>query len=235
MGPDQPLPLTTWPDGSRLADALAGRVASCLEAALCARDAASLVVSGGRTPVPFFEALRARDLDWSKVTITLADERWVDASHPDSNEGLVRRHLLQGLARTARFIPLKGPEGTAEEGQAACERRLLALPRPLDVVVLGMGADAHFASLFPDAPEIRGALRAERTCVPVRPASAPCVRMSLTPWALRDSRIIVLHATGDSKRRALERALQPGPIHEMPVRWLLQDDSPTLEIWWAPE
>ena len=79
-----------------LADGLANDVAEQLRGAISARGEATLVVSGGRSPVAFFQNLAKQGLDWSKVTITLADERWVPVEHADSNAGLLKQHLLQG-------------------------------------------------------------------------------------------------------------------------------------------
>ena len=68
----------------------AAQLAASLNAAIAARGLASLVVSGGKSPIKLFELLRAESLDWSRVCVALADERWVDPSDPGSNEKLVR-------------------------------------------------------------------------------------------------------------------------------------------------
>jgi 6-phosphogluconolactonase len=87
-----------FPDSLALAHALSGEIKVDLEEAIAARGVASLVVSGGRTPVKLFEQLRAEALDWSKVWVTLADERWVETTSSASNEKLVRETLLIGPA-----------------------------------------------------------------------------------------------------------------------------------------
>jgi 6-phosphogluconolactonase len=76
--------------------AIAAHIADALRAAIAARGRASLAVSGGKSPIPMFEALREQDLDWSRVTVVLVDERVVPRDHQASNTGLVARHLLQG-------------------------------------------------------------------------------------------------------------------------------------------
>ena len=78
-----------------LADALAARIAKMLRGAISKRGYASLVVSGGTTPVPMFAALSQVDLEWDNVLISLVDERWVNITEKDSNENLVRTHLLR--------------------------------------------------------------------------------------------------------------------------------------------
>ena len=102
----------------QLARQLAEAVAEALRADLAERERALLVVSGGSTPVPFFEALAAMDLPWSRVDVTLADERWVAEDADDSNARLVRAHLMQGPASAATFVPLTSAAATPEEGVA---------------------------------------------------------------------------------------------------------------------
>jgi 6-phosphogluconolactonase/glucosamine-6-phosphate isomerase/deaminase len=91
-------------DPAQLADALAAAVAEALRTAIATQGTATLVVSGGRSPVAFFQRLAQQQLPWSQVVVSLADERWVGAEHADSNEALVRRYLLQGPAAAARLL-----------------------------------------------------------------------------------------------------------------------------------
>jgi len=122
-----------------LAQALAQAVADALRHGVEQRGAASLAVSGGRTPLAFFEALSHQKLDWSKVSITLADERWVPQSDARSNTKLVYQHLLVNEALPARFVPLVNHATTPEAGLKQSLAALHALPLPLDVVVLRDG------------------------------------------------------------------------------------------------
>ena len=160
--------LRDFPDQDSLLSTIAEEVAGRLSAAVEERGSASLVVSGGRTPEALFQRLSRAEIPWSKVTVTLADERWVPESDPDSNAALVKRTLLQGRAAEARFLPLYGGEETPEAGQAACEQRLEEIERPFDLVLLGMGEDGHTASLFPGAETLQAALDPEGTglCLP---------------------------------------------------------------------
>ena len=127
---------------------LAEKVAALLAADIQARGKASLVVSGGRTPMGFFHLLSQQLLDWSSVTVTLADERWVDADHQDSNEKLVRENLLINEAHQAQFISLKSAAKNAVDAESECEQALASAGQ-FTVVILGMGDDGHTASLFP--------------------------------------------------------------------------------------
>lgn len=226
----------TFDDRETLARELAEHIAGELTQSLDTHGEASLVVSGGSTPKPLFEHLSQQDLDWSRVTVTLADERWVDADHEDSNARLVAQHLLQNRATGARFVPLVNDAGSPEEGLAACEERLHAVPHPFDVVVLGMGSDGHTASLFPGTPTLAEGLDLENpaTCLAVHPLDAPHPRMSLTLAALLDSRRLILHITGEGKWEVYQRALGEGPEDELPIRGALRHAPTGVDVWWAP-
>ena len=102
-------------NGAELARNLADKVAASLSAAIDARGAATFAVSGGSTPKLFFQELSARDLDWTKVTITLVDERFVAANNPRSNHLLVAENLLRNKAKAANFLPLYQAAGSVEE------------------------------------------------------------------------------------------------------------------------
>lgn len=220
-------------DADRLAARLADQVRDWLAQALALRGRASLAVSGGSTPVAFFRALSCTELDWSRVAVTLADERWVSPENTDSNERLVREHLLQDAAAAATFIGLKQPQDSALDGQPDCEEALAALPLPLDVLVLGMGNDGHTASLFPDAPELPEALdfNSPRNCIAMHPASAAQERMSLTARTLSEARHTVLHLKGEQKLVTLDRALgDVSATLEMPIRAFLK---PQLQVYWS--
>ena len=218
----------------QLAQDLARDVAALLADRLARAERASLVVSGGSTPVPFFQALSLAELDWSRVDVTLADERWVPEGDPASNTTLVRRHLLRNRAASARYLPLKQPGETPEQGLAAVREVLSELTRPIEVLVLGMGNDGHTASLFPDAPELLEALAAG-TPAPVSamtPASQPQRRVTLTYPILGEARHTLLHLKGHDKLETLARALaHPGEVAEMPIRAFLK---PGLAVYWSP-
>ncbi|ATJ83899.1 6-phosphogluconolactonase [Halomonas beimenensis] len=214
-----------------LARQLAEAVAEALRHDLEARERVLLVVSGGSTPVPFFRALAATALPWSRIDVTLADERWVAESADDSNARLVRRELLQGKAAEARFTPLTSAAETPEEGVAEVAARVEALPWPASAVVLGMGGDGHTASLFPDSPELSLALSTAEPVVAVRTPSQPQARITLSADRLHQCPRHFLHITGEEKRAVLGRALAGDDTRALPVRAFLA--SP-LGIYWAP-
>jgi 6-phosphogluconolactonase len=151
-------PAQRYADMATLSADLANEIAASLTAAIAARGTASLVVSGGRSPVKLFECLRVQPLDWRQVCIALADERWVDADDPASNERLVRENLLKENAAAARFLGLKNGAPTPDIGAVSAWETFARVPRPFDAVVLGMGDDGHTASLFPGSPNLASAL-----------------------------------------------------------------------------
>jgi 6-phosphogluconolactonase len=219
-----------------LARALARYVAERLRQALDQRGQALLIVSGGSTPVPFFEALSLELLDWHKVFITLADERWVDASHADSNERLVCAHLLKHEAEAACFVPLYNGAATAQEGLPQIAARLEAVPWPADVTILGMGGDGHTASLFPHGPDLAAALDDTNParCVAVGVPSAPNVpvaRVSLSRRCLLDTAELVVHVTGESKQSLLREAMREGPVVDMPIRLALHQSRVPCHVF----
>lgn len=221
--------------GEQLAQQLAQSIADDLREAVAARGTASLVVSGGRTPAQMFAVLARQPLAWDKIWITLSDERWVSASHPDSNQAMVQRTLLQHGASAAHFVPLKNSAETAGQGAAESAKAVAAMPRPFDVVVLGMGDDGHFASLFPLAPQLAAGLDLtnRQLCIAVDPVSAPHARMSLTLAALLASRRIVIQLSGTTKLKVIHRALQNGAVEELPIRAILHQAQTLVEIYWS--
>jgi 6-phosphogluconolactonase len=216
--------------------ALAEHIATALRAAIAARGLASLAVSGGKSPIPLFEALREQDLDWSKVTVVLVDERVVPRDHADSNTALVARHLLQGRAAAARFLPFfreLAPTFNAEVLDALvrdAEDRIVTLPWPLDVAVLGMGEDAHTASLFPGAPGYARAIATDQRLAWVVPDTAPHARLSLTLSALLAARELVLSIAGESKLAVYRRAAQKAD-EALPISLVINQTQAPLSVW----
>jgi len=183
-----------------------------------------------------FELLRAESLDWSRVCIALADERWVDPTDPDSNEKLVRDVLLKGPAAAARFIGLKNGAPTPDLGAVSAWETFARVPRPFDAVVLGMGDDGHTASLFPRSPNLPSAINpsAVAGCVGMWSPVAPHPRLSLNLSALLDSRRIVLLITGAQKWNTFSAASAEGPVQDMPIRAVLRQHRTPVEVMWAP-
>ena len=222
----------TFKNPAVLAEELAIKVAGQLNDAIKAQGTATLVVSGGRSPVAFFQSLIKQPLDWSKVVVSLADERWVPVEHADSNAGLLKKHLLQGPAAKARFVGLYNVGANLEDAAEQADRALAELP-PIDVLILGMGDDGHTASLFPNSPNLAEALTLDnpRRCWPMLAPTVPHQRLSMSRSLLASAKNKVLSISGQGKLNTLNDALGGTDIAALPIRAFLQ---PTLEIYWCP-
>jgi 6-phosphogluconolactonase len=206
-----------------LAAALASDVAASLSTAITDRGHAQLALSGGTTPKLFFHELAHIKIDWSRVTITLVDERCVPITDDRSNAKLVREHLLRLRAASAKFVQLYGGRDNAQE------------LGPFDVVVLGMGTDGHTASFFPGGDNLGEALDVLTTkrIVTMTAPGAPEKRLTFTLPILLDSNFVVLHIEGEDKKKALAEAEKPGPVKDMPIRAFLRAREPII-LYWSP-
>jgi 6-phosphogluconolactonase len=226
----------TFENKESLFKCLAEDVTRILVQGIKQRDRTSFVVSGGKTPQPFFQALKDAKLNWDNVFLTLADERWVPVDHVDSNEKLVRDSLrVEGL----NFVSLKSSAANPYLGAVDVNRNLAAMPKPFDVVILGMGDDGHTASLFPNTKDLKAALYPENLnalCVGLTPPDyAPHPRITLTLPALLDSKKIIILITGEKKKRVYLNACEEGPIEDLPIRAILKQQKTLVEVYWTAE
>lgn len=230
-------------DKQSLAEALGESLIQRLQDSIRESKSASLIVSGGSTPAPVFKVMSAADIDWSLVTITLADERWVPPGHPDSNESLVRDTLMVDKAASAKFVSLYRADTTPADALSSITADVNAMGTPFTAVVLGMGNDGHTASLFPDAPEseLTAAmdLDSTETLMMMHPPSVPQARITLTRAALLNAKHRYLHITGEQKCQVLCDAVgnESGARYELgmaPVTGLLLESPETVSVYWSP-
>lgn len=219
-------------DTKELDKILCSKISKLLKQSIKKKQIASLIVSGGSTPKGIFALLSKEQLDWSKVYITLADERWVDKNHKDSNEKMIKNILLQNKAKKATFIGLKQEEDNLEIAEKTCNKELKKFPFPATVCLLGMGEDGHTASLFPNSDELVNIIYEKQlTCKTCRPKFAPHDRITLTPEVLSESENLILHIVGEKKTKVLKEALKEGDVFSMPIRLFLT--NPRLEVFVA--
>lgn len=219
--------LVEYPDTEMMMMKLADRLAGALKTALQAQEHVSLAVPGGTTPGPIFDSLCAADLDWARVHVMLTDERWVPESSERSNTRLLRQRLLTGRAAAATLVPLYADAPTPEEKLPALATAL-APELPLSVVLLGMGADMHTASIFPGADKLSEALTGTDPLVAMRAPGAPEPRITLSAGVLNAAIERHLVIIGPQKRAALEQA-RSLPHAEAPVAAIL----PGTTVHWA--
>lgn len=238
--PDTDLRFDAYDDREALTETLGQRAVALIQAAIADRGRAVIAVSGGSTPRPLYEFLSGQDLDWSRVTVVLVDERWVDPGQSGSNESFVLDSLLQGPAARANFVGLKTAGDTPLEGLEEARLRLDALKLPFDLVLLGLGPDGHTASWFPRAHGLDDALTRGASRVAAVKAHQTEVtgkhvqRITLTRSALDGAGAVWMMITGEAKREAWQRVVSPGPVADLPARALLRDPALPLEIHWAP-
>lgn len=214
-----------------LVGAAAEALAGALDRGIAERGRASLALAGGTTPSDIYRRLSGRALDWGRVAVTLTDERWVDANSADSNARLVGETLLEDPAASARFVPLKAAHALNSEGAARSASAVLDELRPLDAVLLGMGADGHFASLFPGSPALERGLDLGAPAVIAVPAGTPAPvqpRLTLTLPVLAEAGLLLLVIRGGDKLEVMRSAEAEG----LPIAALFRAAS--VQVYWAP-
>ncbi|PZQ99471.1 MAG: 6-phosphogluconolactonase [Cereibacter sphaeroides] len=217
-----------YPDRELMMLSLADKIAGELGDFVRREGRASLSVPGGTTPGPIFDTLSGVDIDWSKVTVFLNDERWVPEDSPRSNTRLVRERLMVGRAAAATLVPLHIDRARAED--ALDELAQGIKPHlPISVLLLGMGNDMHTASIFPGADRLEEALSdSAPILLPMRADAAEEPRITLTMPVLKGAMSIHILITGPEKRAALERAQALTPA-EAPVKAILANAT----VHWA--
>lgn len=230
-------------DPATLAREGARRVAEAARRAIGARGRFVLVLSGGNTPRRLYRILAAEEhgIDWSRVEFLFSDERMVPYDDPDSNYRMARETLLDHIpAAPERTHPMP-TDRPPSEAAAAYEAELRMVldpkePRP-DLVLLGMGADGHTASIFPGSPLLEGCLeeetmpggrpprssrsyKEERLCIPVEDApTPPQKRVTLTPYLINQARQVLVLVSGEDKVAAVSAALESdADPSEIPIR-----------------
>jgi 6-phosphogluconolactonase len=222
-------------DRLTLADKLARDVASKLDAAIEARGKATIAVSGGGTPKVMFAVLAEQEIDWSRVTVTLVDERWVDTDSDRSNARMVSSTLLTHEAHVATFLPLfdRAHKDDVDAALADVGKRIDDLGSPFDVVLLGMGPDGHTASFFPGGDHLAEALDLDgkQPVLSMRAEGAGEPRITLSLPRVLDTRALYLHIEGDDKKALLGKALAG---EDFPIAAVLKQDRVPVDVYWAP-
>jgi 6-phosphogluconolactonase len=177
-----------------------GDVAAAFAELVAAERPRSIALSGGTTARECYERLAGADLAWGDVAVLFGDERWVPVDHPDSNEGVARRVLLDKV--DARAVHSMRDAGSTPDEAAAAYDALLRGLGTVDLVHLGLGPDSHTASLFPGSPALD---ERERLVVTNGDDLHPHLRLTFTFPAIAASELAVFTVAGDDKREALAR------------------------------
>lgn len=191
-----------------------------LSEAIIKNDFASFIVSGGSSPISIFQDLNNSDLDWSKIKISLVDDRFVDKGHDDSNEKLLYDHLLINNAVIANFVSLKS---NFED--------VLKINKPFDLMLLGMGEDAHFASLFPSMIQTNSEYfdtASDDKIIQTEPMGDPLhPRITMNLSMILNSRRIILLVSNEKK---YDLVIQAKINKKLPLYYLLNQNKVEIEI-----
>lgn len=224
--PIGPLIVTT---GRALAATAAAWIIDAIAAAVAARGRCSIALSGGHTPREVYRRLAARpgDVRWDRIDVFFGDERCVAPDDPASNYRMATESLLSRVAIPSARI-FRMPAERTDAADAAGEYAAL-LPDTLDVLLLGIGADGHTASLFPRSPALD---EFERRVVPAESPAVPHERMTITPVVIESARSIAVIAAGAGKAEAVFQAREgSGDWHVTPAQlarrgtWIVDRDA----------
>ena len=209
-------------------DAIFDTLTANISKLLDSQTQVTIAVSGGKSPIPLLKKLSTADLDFSRIIFTLVDERIVAPSDDDSNENLLRTHLLQNNAKTATFINLVDLAKSPTDMALSVGRKVKAI----DIAILGMGEDGHTASIFPDCAELAAALDLNNpeSYIITNPFSAKYSRISLTLAALLKIPHLILSINGKTKLNILNEAMLGNNLN-YPVSYVLSH-KPDTQIFW---
>jgi len=208
-------------DGAALADAAAEWIAAAIEAGIRERGRCTVALCGGTTPRPVYERLArsplASRIAWRSVEIYFGDERAVPPADPRSNYAMAKEALLDHLGVPATQIHrMEAERGDRDAAARDYER---TLPEHLDLLLLGMGADGHTASLFPGAALLD---ERRRRVAPATGPTPPRERLTITPPVIAQARRVAVLVSGAEKAATLERVLRgPARLRDLPVQLAL--------------
>ena len=203
-----------------------------IQSAIAARGQCSIVLAGGSTPKPLYEALAEENLPWAKIQIFWGDERYVPSNHPDSNQLMARQAWLDKVSLPAANIhPIPTYSQDPAKDAAAYEATIRELfpisPEEFptfDIILLGMGDDGHTASLFPHTPVLNETTKA--IAVGNKDGQP---RITFTVPLLNQARCVVFLVAGANKQTALEQVFAvQGDATNYPSRLI----KPEGELWW---
>ncbi|WP_435274701.1 6-phosphogluconolactonase [Psychrobium sp. nBUS_13] len=218
--------ITEFNNSDEITNFLANDISEKLTAAINERGQGTLFVSGGRSPIALFEQLSHVELDWSKVVISLVDDRWVDDKHESSNELLVNTHLLKNNASAATFIGLVGQEQSAFDGAENATARISDI-KIIDALILGMGEDGHTASIFPCSEQVDAAMATDnqQRLIATQPTTAPYERISLTLNEILAAKQVYLPLSGSGKVGVFEQARVLDDVKQMPIAAVIKQHN----------
>ncbi len=230
------LTLIRHSDEEAWTEGVAREMAGLLGEEITRHGRARMLLSGGTTPAPVYETLAEHPLEWARVEVGLADERWLSPQDRDSNAHLVR-HSFLNLTEGAHFDPLvrvgKPLAECVHDANVQAQHS-----QPPCLVVLGMGNDGHTASLFPGSRDLERALQSNKPYAALDASGCPVakdwhLRITLTPHGLSTIGTRLLLLRGKQKLEVLEAALASNDVHAYPVLAALNAPGSPLRVHWC--
>ncbi len=217
-------------------EAVANEMAEILNLDIRETGRARLLLSGGSTPAPVYQALAELDVHWDRVEVSLVDERWLSPQDRDSNAWLVRESFLK-RAESAHFDPLVRVGKPIFDCVYIANLQAQHSQSP-SLAVLGMGNDGHTASLFPGSKDLARALESTLPYAALDATGCPGanqwpLRITLTPHGLRKCRQRLLLLRGKQKLEVLKQALESNNAQLYPILNAIDMDGPKLRIHWC--
>ncbi|MEY3234251.1 MAG: hypothetical protein RL230_1522 [Pseudomonadota bacterium] len=230
------IPFLSFPSRSAAEEALAAALEAGVRDAHADGRRARIALSGGSSPELAYRAFAAKDLDWSKVDIALVDDRWVDLDQAGSNQAMIERAFASATGITV--FGMKLPNASPKLAEAELDGVYRAL-RPFDVIVLGMGPDAHTASWFPASPDLAACLDSQGSATvlgvdaSLAPVAAPYPeRMTVTLPVVSEAQQILILLFGADKKQILQQALE-APVTNAPIKAVIEASGAKCIALWA--
>jgi 6-phosphogluconolactonase len=220
--------LHKYTSAQQQAQAISEQLKHLIEQLLTTQSQVTLALSGGKSPIAIFTQLSHYNLAWDRINLTLVDERFIPTSHEDSNEKLVRQHLLINQAQVANFVGLV----TSDNILQSVNNANLQI-KHIDIAILGMGEDGHTASIFPCCPELNSAINLElmpEKYIITTPTSAKYQRIGLSLAGILEIKHLLISINGDAKLSILQQASSQLSI-VYPISQVLTR-RPDCQVFW---
>ncbi len=225
--------LTKFKSKEILEDKLVADTVSIIQKLQKNQNSLFLLFSGGSTPKIFLQKLSNTAINWTNITISLADERLVDSKSEYSNGKFLFENLINRIkSDKPKFLPLVQDPKNEINNLLLLNQESLFSKKP-DIIFLGMGNDGHFASLFPNDNNSEIGLNTNyneillNTNAPVHPEK----RVSFSLNHIIKSTHLFLFCTGEEKLNIITNTT---PKEELPIYNLLESRKNAISVYWAP-
>ena len=222
--------MRTFKDISALEEGITHAITEHIRKSIELNGSAHILLSGGTTPLVVYARLAKEEIEWDKVWIGLVDERYVPLDHPKNNERALREAFGEAVCNQVHFIGMVHDDHDAEHNLSVVSSEYQRFMERTDFVLLGMGKDGHFASLFPNDSASELDLRSESVQVLCTAApDFPNHRITCSKGMLKQAKEVVLMITGTEKETIFNDNKETG----LPVGYL-QREFGQLNVFYAP-